>query len=160
MVRGPSPGPAPAAQARASSSRLTRSSWRTWPYRKLRRKVPRVDGALTTQPRALAVLPVRNASTTPMRCAPAALTPPGSQSCRPCSPDLGHCPGRGAAGPVGADPGAGPKGRARLAIYDAQVRAGVPTSAIKSLEDFNLKPRSVELLAGSSPSYLIEHACR
>ena len=50
MVNGPSPGPAPAAQARASSSRLTRSSWRTWPHRKLRRKVPRVDGALTTQP--------------------------------------------------------------------------------------------------------------
>ena len=36
MVNGPSPGPAPAAQARASSSRLTRSSWRTWPHRKLR----------------------------------------------------------------------------------------------------------------------------
>ncbi len=31
MVNGPSPGPAPADQARASSSRLTRSSWRTWP---------------------------------------------------------------------------------------------------------------------------------
>ena len=49
MVNGPSPGPAPAAQARASNSRLTRSSWRTWPHRKLRRKVPRkvprVDGA-------------------------------------------------------------------------------------------------------------------
>ena len=30
-----------AAQARASSSRLTRSSWRTWPHRKLRRNVPR-----------------------------------------------------------------------------------------------------------------------
>ena len=29
---------APPAQARASSSRLTRSSWRTWPHRKLRRK--------------------------------------------------------------------------------------------------------------------------
>ena len=43
MVNGPSPGPAPAAQARASSSRLTRSSWRTWPHRKLRRKVPRVE---------------------------------------------------------------------------------------------------------------------
>ena len=45
MVRGASPGPAPAAQARASNSRLTRSSWRTWPHRKLRRKVSRVDGA-------------------------------------------------------------------------------------------------------------------
>ena len=52
MVNGPSPGPAPVAQARASSSRLTRSSWRTWPHRKLRRKVPRVDGALTMQPMA------------------------------------------------------------------------------------------------------------
>ena len=52
MVNGPSPGPAPAAQARDSSSRLTRSNWRTWPQRKLRRKVPRVDGALTTQPMA------------------------------------------------------------------------------------------------------------
>ena len=31
MVNGASPGPAPADQARASSSRLTRSSWRTWP---------------------------------------------------------------------------------------------------------------------------------
>ena len=40
MVSGPSPGPAPADQARASNSRLTRSSWRTWPHRKLRRKVP------------------------------------------------------------------------------------------------------------------------
>ena len=51
MVNGPSPGPAPAAQAPASNCRLTRSSWRTWPHRKLRRKVPRVDGALITQPR-------------------------------------------------------------------------------------------------------------
>ena len=57
MVNGPSPGPAPAAQARDSSSRLTRSNWRTWPHRKLRRKVPRVDGALTTQPMAPAVPP-------------------------------------------------------------------------------------------------------
>ena len=44
MVNGPSPGPAPAAQARASRSRLTRSSWRIWPHRKLRRKVPRPEG--------------------------------------------------------------------------------------------------------------------
>ena len=48
MVRGKSPGPAPAAHARASNRRLTRSSGRTCPHRKLRRKVPRVDGALTT----------------------------------------------------------------------------------------------------------------
>ena len=57
MVNGASPGPAPAAQARASSSRLTRSSWRTWPHRKLRRKAPRVDGALTVPPRVQAVPP-------------------------------------------------------------------------------------------------------
>ncbi len=71
MVRGPSPGPAPAAQARASSSRLTRSSWRTWPHRKLRRKVPRVDGALTVQPIAPAVPPVRNTSASSMQSPPA-----------------------------------------------------------------------------------------
>ena len=71
MINGPSPGPAPAAQARASSSRLTRSSWRTWPHRKLRRKVPRVDGALTTQPMASAVPPVRNTSASSMQSPPA-----------------------------------------------------------------------------------------
>ena len=71
MVNGPSPGPAPADQARASSSRLTRSSWRTWPHRKLRRKVPRVDGALTTQPMALAVPPVRSTSASSMQSPPA-----------------------------------------------------------------------------------------
>ena len=71
MVRGASTGPAPAAQARASNSRPTRSNWRTWPHRKLRRKVPRVDGALTTQPRALAVLPVRNTSASSMQSPPA-----------------------------------------------------------------------------------------
>ena len=46
MVSRSSPGPALAAHARASTSRLTRSSWRTWPHRKLRRKVPRVDRRL------------------------------------------------------------------------------------------------------------------
>ena len=79
MVNGASPGPAPADQARASSSRLTRSSWRTWPHRKLRRNVPRacpresggVDGALTTQPRAPAVPPVRNTSASSMQSPPA-----------------------------------------------------------------------------------------
>ena len=54
-MNGAAPGPAPAAQARASNLRLTRSSWRTWPQRKLRRKVPRVDGAFTVQPSTLAV---------------------------------------------------------------------------------------------------------
>ena len=71
MVNGASPGPAPPAQARASSSRLTRSSWRTWPHRKLRRKVPRVDGALTVPPRVQAVPPVRNTSASSMQSPPA-----------------------------------------------------------------------------------------
>ena len=71
MVRGVSPGPAPAAQARASNSRLTRSSWRTCPHRKLRRKVPRVDGALTVPPRVRAVPPVRNTSASSMQSPPA-----------------------------------------------------------------------------------------
>ena len=70
-MNGASPGPAPAAQARASSSRLTRSSWRTWPHRKLRRKVPRVDGALTVPPRVQAVPPVRNTSASSMQSPPA-----------------------------------------------------------------------------------------
>ena len=61
-MNGAAPGPAPAAQARASNWRLTRSSWRTWPQRKLRKNVPRVDGALTVQPSTLAVPPARNAS--------------------------------------------------------------------------------------------------
>ena len=60
-----------AAQARARSSRLTRSSWRTWPHRKLRRKVPNVDGALTTQPSTRPVLPERSASASSMQSPPA-----------------------------------------------------------------------------------------
>jgi len=44
MVSGSPPGPAPPAQARPSSSPATRSSWRTWPGVKLRRKVPRDPG--------------------------------------------------------------------------------------------------------------------
>ena len=71
MVSGPSPGPAPAAQARASNSRLTRSSCRTWPHRKLRRKVPRVDGALITQPMAPAVPPERRTSASSIQSPPA-----------------------------------------------------------------------------------------
>ena len=70
-MSGASPGPAPPLQARASNARLRRSSWRTWPQRKLRRKVPRVDGALTVQPSTLAVPPARNASASSMQSPPA-----------------------------------------------------------------------------------------
>ena len=69
-MNGASLGPAPAAQARASNCRLTRSSWRTWPHRKLRKKVPRVDGALTVPPRVQAVLPVRKASASSIQSPP------------------------------------------------------------------------------------------
>ena len=71
MVNGSSPGPAPAAQAWASTSRLTRSNWRTWPHRKLRRKVPKVDGALTAQPSTRSVPPARRASASSMQSPPA-----------------------------------------------------------------------------------------
>ena len=71
MVNGPSLGPAPVDQARANSSRLTRPNWRTWPHRKLRRKVPGVDGALTTQPSTRPVLPERSASAASMQSPPA-----------------------------------------------------------------------------------------
>ena len=110
MVNGPSPGPAPAAQARASSSRLTRSNWRTWPHRKLRRKVPRkvprVDGAFTTQPRAPAVPPVRNTSASSMQ------SPPASADATRVT----------ILSPVLARPGARPKSRCRStsrAVQDA-----------------------------------------
>ena len=55
-MSGASPGPAPAAQLRASNLRLTRSSWRTWPQLKLRRKTPqggrRLHGAAEHAPGA------------------------------------------------------------------------------------------------------------
>ena len=64
-VAGSRPGRPGACQ----HSRLTRSSWRTWPQRKLRRKVPRVDGALTMQPETLTVPPARSASASSMQVA-------------------------------------------------------------------------------------------
>ena len=83
MVNGPSPGPAPAAQARASSSRLTRSSWRTWPtspWRCWRRRIwklqerPqggwRLDYAADGASRP-AVHPVRSTSASSMQSPPA-----------------------------------------------------------------------------------------
>ena len=44
---------------------------RVRPHRKLRRKVPRVDGALTTQPRTPTVPPARSASASSMQSPPA-----------------------------------------------------------------------------------------
>ena len=70
-------GPGP-----ASNSRLTRSSWRTWPHRKLRRNVPRVEGALTVHPSTEEVRPACSASASPELQEPTAggpgtLWPPG-----------------------------------------------------------------------------------
>ena len=86
MVNGASPGPAPACHARAGNSRLTRSSWRTWPHRKLRRKVPRVDGALTMPPSVQAVSPVRNTSASSMQSPPAMAEATRGITCRRCGP--------------------------------------------------------------------------
>ncbi len=40
---------------------LTRSNWRAWPHQKLRKNVPRVDGALTTPSSTRPVSPARSA---------------------------------------------------------------------------------------------------
>ena len=45
--------------------------WRTWPHRKLRRKVPKVDGALTVHPSTEEVRPARSASASSMQSPPA-----------------------------------------------------------------------------------------
>ena len=107
MVNGAAPGPAPVAQARASNSRVTRSSWRTWPQRKLRRNVPRVDGALTAQPRTLAVPPARNAWRRRCSHRPRARRRSGSAACPRRSPDPGQPRGRGGRRRAAADRDAG-----------------------------------------------------
>jgi hypothetical protein len=50
---------------------LRRSSWRTWPKLKERRKVPRVEGASTRCPRTDDVDPERSTSASSMHSAPA-----------------------------------------------------------------------------------------
>ena len=96
-----------AAHARASNSRLTRSSWRTWPQRKLRRKVPRVDDALTTQPRVRAVPPVRNASASSMQSPPVSAEATSVSSLSPVLPAPARRRGRGDGRRVPSGPGAG-----------------------------------------------------
>ena len=72
-------------------------------HRKLHRNVPRVDGALTVPPQG-ASCPAGCATRRRRQCSrrQPAPTQPGSQSCRRCWLDPGHCLGRGAAEPVGA----------------------------------------------------------
>ena len=79
MVNGASPGPAPACHARASNSRLTRSSWRTWLQRKLRRKMPRVRAVPT----------VRNTLASSMQSPPASADATRVILLSPCSPGRG-----------------------------------------------------------------------
>ena len=83
-MKAASPGPAPAAQARASNWRVTPSSWRTCPQRKLRRNVPRVDGALTVQPSTGAVPPERKASLSSMQSPPASAEATRVSNLSPC----------------------------------------------------------------------------
>ena len=81
-------------QVRASTSRLTLSNWRAWHHRELRRKVPRVDGALTVQPSTCSVPPActrRHRRCSHHRPAP---TPPASAPCLPHWPYLAHIPGQ------------------------------------------------------------------
>ena len=92
MINGPSPGPAPAAQARASSSRLTRSSWQTWPHRKLRRNLPRVEGALTTHLSTEEIRPARSASASSMQSPPASAEATSVRSLSPAFARPGASP--------------------------------------------------------------------
>lgn len=73
MVIGPAPGPAPAAHARVITSSVTRSSWRTLPKVKLRKKVPSVDGAITRWPRTSSVEAQRKTSASSMKSPPATI---------------------------------------------------------------------------------------
>ena len=89
------PGPA--------TSRLTRSSWRTWPHLKLRRKVPRVEGALAVKPSTRAVQPARSTSASSMQSPPARACPRESGGRRPPRVII--------LSPVFARPGAPPRSR-------------------------------------------------
>ena len=73
ITRRFAPGPAPAAQARLIASPSTRSSWRTWPKVKARRKVPSVEGAIALWPSSASVAPPRSTSVSSIESAPAAI---------------------------------------------------------------------------------------
>ena len=67
------PGLPPADQARRRASPTTASSWRTWPKVKARRKVPKVEGAITRKGSTCAVPPQRKMSAWSMWLAPATM---------------------------------------------------------------------------------------
>jgi len=73
IARRAAPGPAPAAQARLIVSASTRSSWRTWPKVKARRKVPRVEGAIALWPSSASLAPLRSTSASSIESAPATI---------------------------------------------------------------------------------------
>ena len=173
MVRGVSPGPAPAAQARASNSRLTRSSWRTCPHRKLRRKVPRVDGALTVPPRKCG-RSRRCATRRRRQCShrQPAQTQPAVMILAGVRPARGIAQVQARPVPVGASPGAGPRwweGSARHWLPDGGrpkviwMRSGWSSgSMLLSAPSFRvgfvipkpLSPKAQELLVGT----VLQHA--
>ena len=90
MVMGKSPGPAPKSHAWVSICSEKESSWRTWPNVKDRRKVPRVDGAITSCPSTLPVDPERSTSQSSMHSAPATMACTKVATLRPGR----ACPGR------------------------------------------------------------------
>ena len=111
MVRGESPGsgpglPCPGQQLAAHAVELTDVA-----QRKLRRKVPRVDGALTAQPRTPPSH--RHAAHRRRRCSRRQLARrrPASASCPPCWPALARRRGQGDGRRVPAGPGARRGGR-------------------------------------------------
>ena len=103
---------------RLGRCRVNRSSLRTWPHLKLRRKAPRVEGAfLRSRERRPSC---RCATRRRRRCSrrQPARKRPASLSCRRGWPGPAHRPGPGAAVPIGKGRGAGPKvaGRSRPAL--------------------------------------------
>ena len=81
--RGPSPGPAPAAHALVKICSVSRSSWRTCPKVNARRKVPRVEGAMTRWPCTWLVAPQRSRSASSMQSPPASMVWTRVSSLRP-----------------------------------------------------------------------------
>ena len=110
-MNGASPGPAPAAQARASNSLAHPASWRTWPHRKLRRKVPRVDGALTVPGRGRSRRCATRRRGVDAVAASQRRRHQGHHLVARVRPARGRGQGRDGCGPVGAGPG----NRARVA---------------------------------------------
>ena len=116
MVNGASPGPAPAFQAQASNWRLTRvkladvappevAQEGAQSGRRLDRAAQGAGGPAGAQ-HVGGVDAVAAGQSLPRESG--GRRPPGSSACRRCWPGLGHCLGRGTAGPVQTRQDAGP----------------------------------------------------